>query len=163
MTEPPFENVAVGTPPPSFQGLRPASALASKVKSRNRATDTSHEVLLRKALWKAGLRYRKNVRTLAGKPDIVFHRQKVAIFCDGDFWHGRGWEKLKAKLNAGHNAPYWVKKVQANQERDLRNTQRLQSDGWLVLRFWETDIKRSPEAILQNVRSALAGRVPLRR
>jgi len=110
-------------------------------------------------LWRAGFRYRKNVKSLPGKPDLVFMSHRVAVFCDGDFWHGRNWEGLRAKLSRGHNAPYWVSKVETNRKRDLMNTERLQSEGWLVLRFWETDIKSCPSSILETIRTALEERV----
>jgi DNA mismatch endonuclease (patch repair protein) len=101
--------------------------------------------MLRRALWRLGLRYRKNVKSLPGKPDIVFFRNKVAIFCDGDFWHGREWPKLRAKLKRGSNSNYWLQKIRSNIERDRRNQALLEKSGWLVIRLWESDIKRSPE------------------
>lgn len=90
---------------PSYVGLRPASEQASKAaRGSSRKTDTRCEVLLRSALFRAGFRFRKNVATLPGKPDIVFPGPKVAVFCDGDFWHGRDWERRKQKLATGTNA-----------------------------------------------------------
>src|SRR5260370_5324167 len=89
---------------PSFKGLSAASPASSHAKQMNRSSDTSHECLLRALLWRRGLRYRKNVRTLPGKPDIVFAAERVAVFCDGDFWHGRDWPRLSKKLRAGTNA-----------------------------------------------------------
>lgn len=118
-----------------------------------------HEVLLRTKLWHRGLRYRKNVSSLPGKPDIVFTRAKVAIFCDGDFWHGRGWAAQKQKLSTGHNSAYWIQKIGRNIERDKEITLKLEKDGWVVLRFWETDIIEDPERyadlVFQIVRSRL--------
>ena len=99
-----------------------------------------------------GLRYRKNVRSLPGKPDIVFKRARVAVFCDGDFWHGRHWPVRRAKLSMGANAEYWLAKIEANMERDLRHTQTLEQMGWRVTRLWETDIKRDPTAMAEQVR-----------
>jgi DNA mismatch endonuclease (patch repair protein) len=143
---------------PSFQGLRPSSVAASSAKKRNGSKDTLHEMLLRKTLWNAGFRYRKNVSSLPGKPDLVFLRQKVVVFCDGDFWHGRDWKELRVKLRGGHNAEYWISKVEGNRKRDLVNKARLESAGWAVLRFWETDIKASPSSIVETIRVALEGR-----
>lgn len=89
-----------------------------------------------------GLRFRKNVKSLPGKPDIVFLRARVAVFCDGDFWHGRNWERVSEKLKNGTNAEYWVAKIARNIERDTHNTQLLEQQGWHVIRVWETDINR---------------------
>ena len=83
---------------PSFIGCEPASRESSNAKSKNRRIDTHHELTLRRELWRMGLRYRKHATTLPGKPDIVFVRARVVVFCDGDFWHGRNWESCKEKL-----------------------------------------------------------------
>lgn len=131
---------------PSYKGLQPASQAASRTKSRNRRQDTKHEVLLRRALWRQGLRFRKNVQRLPGKPDIVFPGSRVVVFCDGDFWHGRNWSGLRAKLEEGTNPGYWPAKILSNVERDLRITKLLEQEGWCVVRLWETDIKRDPDA-----------------
>lgn len=143
---------------PSFSDLQPASDASSRAKRRNRRTDTQHERMLRRELWRMGLRYRKNVETLPGKPDIVFARSRVAVFCDGDFWHGRDWKELKSKLSQGTNAGYWVSKIQSNIERDRLNKSLLEADGWVVQRLWETDIRRDPEAAAKVVREAVIER-----
>lgn len=108
-----------------------------------------------------GLRYRKNVKTLPGKPDIVFPRARVVVFCDGDFWHGRNWNKLRSNLKKGTNANYWSAKIAYNIERDRRNTDMLKKAGWQVIRLWETDIKCNPsnaaKYIKEIVDSRLAG------
>jgi DNA mismatch endonuclease (patch repair protein) len=113
----------------------------------NRKTDRQPEVLLRKALWRVGLRYRKNVSGLPGRPDIVFTIAKVAVFCDGDFWHGRNWAKLRARLEQRHNAVYWVAKIARNRERDREQNKALRAAGWRVVRVWETEIRRSPAEV----------------
>lgn len=133
-------------PMPSFRGLQPASPASSLAKRGNRNRDTIHEILLRRTLWSLGLRFRKNVAWLPGKPDVVFPREKVVVFCDGDFWHGRNWPSLEAKLKCGANATYWPAKIRRNMERDRQNTQVLEQQGWVVIRLWETDIKRDPYA-----------------
>ena len=140
---------------PSFKGLQPASAASSRIKSKNRRSDTKHEILLRHKLWQMGFRYRKNLATLPGKPDIVFHRARVLIFCDGDFWHGRDWEILQKKLRNRANADYWVSKIASNIERDQRNNAVLRSMGWRVLRFWETDIIWDPSVAASCIRDAV--------
>jgi DNA mismatch endonuclease (patch repair protein) len=140
---------------PSFTNLKPASEASSRAKRRNRRTDTQQEIMLRRAIWQKGLRYRKNVETLPGKPDIVFVREHVVVFCDGDFWHGRNWEEQKSKLFQGANAEYWISKIESNMERDKLNTALLEADGWSVLRFWEADIKRDPQAAAESVKDAV--------
>ncbi|MBT9136198.1 MAG: Very short patch repair protein [Firmicutes bacterium] len=102
--------------------------------------------------------YRKNVGALHGNPDIVFARARVAVFCDGDFWHGRNWKELKSKLCQGTNAEYWLSKVESNIERDRLNNALLEADGWSVLRLWETDIKRDPQAAAELVREVVIER-----
>jgi DNA mismatch endonuclease, patch repair protein len=132
---------------PSFSGLLPASRASSYAKKMTRSSNTIHERLLRITLWKRGLRYRRNVTTLPGKPDIVFPRERVAVFCDGDFWHGRHWRRLSSKLEAGTNPSYWTLKISANRSRDRRVARLLKTEGWTVLRIWETDIRRDPERV----------------
>jgi DNA mismatch endonuclease (patch repair protein) len=127
---------------PRFSGFQPASETSSRIKQRNRSRDTKAEVVLRKELWNRGLRYRLHASDLPGKPDIVFRRARVAVFCDGDFWHGRRWRERQEKLARGSNAPYWTAKIGANVARDRRNTRLLRAAGWIVVRLWETDVLR---------------------
>lgn len=103
---------------PSFAGLKPASEVSSRTKRNNPRSDTQHELLLRREFLRMGLRFRKNVEALPGKPDIVFSTPQVAVFCDGDFWHGRSWRALKPKLDRGTNANYWSEKIAINIKRD---------------------------------------------
>jgi DNA mismatch endonuclease (patch repair protein) len=149
---------------PSFAGLSPASASHSRVKRANRKTDTAHELLLRRALWRRGLRYRKHAAGLPGRPDVVFPGARVAVFCDGDFWHGRDWHTRRSRLAQGSNAAYWVAKIARNIERDTSTTALLERQGWLVLRMWETDVKRDPDAaaaiIEAHVRARRSGTGP---
>jgi DNA mismatch endonuclease (patch repair protein) len=140
---------------PSFSGYEPTTLASSKAKRANRRDNTRPEVLLRQALWKQGLRYRKNVRALLGNPDIVFPRSRLLVFCDGDFWHGRNWAELAAKLQQGANAGYWVAKIASNVERDSLTTAELERQGWHVLRLWETDIKRDPLLAARRITDAL--------
>jgi DNA mismatch endonuclease, patch repair protein len=100
---------------------------------------------LRHVLWRRGLRYRVNRKDLPGCPDLAFIRQRVAVFVDGDFWHGRDWEKRKEQLRSGHNAPYWLAKIAYNRDRDLRNNALLEELGWRVVRLWETDVLKDPD------------------
>ena len=85
----------------------------------------------------------------------MFASARVAVFCDGDFWHGRGWRKRRQKLLRGHNPDYWIAKIKRNMERDRINKRELQRARWHVLRYWETDILRDPEAIADRVVAAI--------
>jgi DNA mismatch endonuclease (patch repair protein) len=141
------------TKAPSFSGLKPVSTASSQAKRNNRSRDTTHEVMLRRALWRMGLRYRKNASNLPGKPDIIFPAARVAVFCDGDFWHGRNWQSLRKKLRRGTNSRYWVAKIESNRARDRRVTTLLRGAGWHVVRFWETTVRRDPVAAAHRVSS----------
>jgi len=126
---------------PSYSGHRPASPRASAAaRGSSRKVDTKCEVALRRLLWAAGYRFRKNLRELPGRPDIVFTEARLAVFCDGDFWHGRNWETRSQKLAQGTNLDYWLAKIRRNMERDQQNAKQLEEMGWTVLRLWETQI-----------------------
>ena len=117
-----------------------------------KAADTSIEVKLRTALWREGLRYRKNYKKLPGKPDIVFLKPRVAVFCDSSFWHGRG---IESKKPVATNHDFWDQKIRRNIERDKEVSQQLTDMGWTVLRFWDTDINKRLNDCVQTVRKAL--------
>lgn len=101
--------------------------------------DSEIELLLRKELWRRGLRYRKNVKGIIGKPDIAFIGKKVAVFCDSEFWHGYDWENRRHDFKSHQD--FWLPKIERNMQRDVEVTQALQADGWTVIRFWGMDIK----------------------
>ena len=102
--------------------------------------DSNIELLLRKELWKRGLRYRKNCKDIYGKPDIVFKGKKIVVFCDSEFWHGYDWENRKNDLKSRQE--FWIPKIERNMMRDKEVTEKLESEGWTVWRFWGTDIKK---------------------
>lgn len=142
--------------PTSFRERFPSSPLASRLaRASSRKSDTRPERLLRKVLWSRGLRYRKSCNDLPGKPDLVFRSARVAVFCDGDFWHGRDWAGRKVKLAKGSNPDYWVAKIERNRERDRQVNRVLQGEGWTVLRFWETDIVRNPDKVAELIERAV--------
>lgn len=143
---------------PSFANRRAASESHSRSKRANRRDNTEPELMMRKAIWRSGLRYRINVVQLPGKPDIVFGPSKVVVFCDGDFWHGRDLLERRVKLAKGWNGDYWVAKIERNVERDLAVNQALADGGWLVLRFWETDIRQSLDSVVDEVKRVVADR-----
>ena len=123
-----------------------------KIRSRN----TKIEILLRKALWAKGCRYRKNYAKIPGTPDIAFPKYKIAIFCDSEFFHGKDWETLKKRLERGENPGYWIKKISRNRERDDEVNARLISLGWLVLRFWGNDIIKNREECVRTIEEAIS-------
>ena len=122
----------------------------SRLMSRVRSKDTGIELAVRRAVHARGLRYRKNVRRLPGTPDLVFSGPKVAIFVDGDFWHGWDFASKRQKLPR-----YWVDKIDANRRRDIRNTAELQESGWLVLRFWGHEVLQDVEAVADQIEESV--------
>lgn len=120
-----------------------------------RAKDTAIEVKLRKALWKKGIRYRKNCKELPGKPDIVLTKYKIAIFCDGEFFHGKDWEVLRPKLERSNNSAFWISKISRNRERDDEVNKQLLYLGYTVIRFWGGDIKKHTEECVQVVEETI--------
>lgn len=105
-----------------------------------KSKDSQIEIMLRRELWSRGLRYRKNVSTVYGRPDIVFIGKKIAVFCDSEFWHGYDWENRKNDFKS--NQDFWIPKIERNIARDYEVTQKLQSEGWTVIRFWGNEIKQ---------------------
>ena len=111
--------------------------------------DSKIELLLRHELWSRNMRYRKNVTTVYGKPDIAFIGKKIAIFVDSEFWHGYNWETKKLEIKS--NQDFWFRKIERNMERDKEVNSFLHSEGWIVLRFWGNDIKRDVAACADQV------------
>lgn len=108
--------------------------------SKNKGTKP--EVLLGKALWSLGLRYRKNDKNIFGKPDFSFKKYKVAVFVDGEFWHGKDWEIRRADIKS--NQEFWITKIERNIERDREVAEILLKSGWKILRFWGKDVMKDP-------------------
>jgi len=128
-----------------FKTTEKVSAVMKKIRSGN----TTPEVIFRKALWSLGLRYRLRAKGLPGKPDIVFKRKKIAIFIDGDFWHGYNWHERKKKMKS--NLEYWIPKIERNIQRDKEVNDLLRSNGWIVLRFWEHEVKKNITSCIGRV------------
>lgn len=121
-----------------------------------RSKDTRAEVLLRKALWKKGYRYRKNWKRLPGCPDIVLTKQKICVFVDGEYFHGKDWDAgRKEKAEAGSNAAYWVPKIERNIERDKSADAELNGLGWTVLRFWSRDVVKDVDSCVNAIGEAV--------
>ena len=121
----------------------------SRIKSKN----TTIEVSLRKALWGSGIRYRKNYRKLPGTPDIAITKYGIAVFCDGDFWHGKDWEAKKHKLR--NNREYWIEKIERNIRRDCETNKRLNAMGWTVVRFWGSDIRKDVSGCVEDIKEVI--------
>ncbi len=121
------------------------------IKSR----DTKIELALRKELWARGYRYRKNYTKLPGSPDIVFTQYKIAVFCDGEFFHGKDWEVLKPRLEAGQNPEYWMKKISRNMQHDDEVNKSLLFEGWTVIRFWGKDILKHCDECIRVIEECI--------
>ena len=115
------------------------------VKNKN----SRMELALGKALWKKGLRYRKNDKTVFGKPDFTFKGLKIAVFCDSEFWHGKDWDVRLHDHKS--NREFWIPKIERNIERDREVTEELTSNGWLVLRFWGKEIMKNVESCADRI------------
>lgn len=126
---------------------RYSKAVRSKVMSRIRSKNTRAEIILRRSIFALGGRFRTHYAKLVGNPDIVFTKAKLAVFVDGDFWHGRQWKKLRSRLHGS----YWPNKIHRNIKRDMKVTISLNKSGWKVLRFWETDILNNPKTIAKRI------------
>jgi DNA mismatch endonuclease (patch repair protein) len=123
---------------------------------RVKCKDSVIELALRKELWQRGLRYRKNDKSVLGKPDIVFKGKKIAVFCDSEFWHGYDWNNRKREIKS--NRDFWIHKIEQNMKRDAVVTAGLQSEGWAVLRFWGKEIKKNAAACADVIEKTVRGR-----
>lgn len=121
-----------------------------------RSKDTSIELLLRKALWQRGIRYRKNYKKLIGKPDIAITKYRIAVFCDSDYWHGYDWENRNQRIKS--NREYWIPKIERNMARDQEVNEALERDGWTVLRFWEWQIKKQLDICVDEILAAVSAK-----
>lgn len=118
-----------------------------------KATGTKDEVRLAKALWHLGYRYRKNNKSVFGKPDLTFKKHKVAIFVDSEFFHGKDWETQKLRIQS--NQEFWHKKIGRNIERDQEVNEYLTKNGWTVLRFWSKEIKKNLQECIDTIISSI--------
>jgi DNA mismatch endonuclease (patch repair protein) len=137
-----------------FYTTKARSFNMAKIKGSN----TKPELLLKKALWHAGLRYRRNKKKLPGKPDIVFIKYKLVIFIDGSFWHGHDWESRKKQIQS--NRAFWIPKIERNMQRDREINQYYLSKGWKVLRFWDFEVKKELGVCVTSVLNYLESLPP---
>jgi DNA mismatch endonuclease (patch repair protein) len=111
----------------------------SEIMSRIGSKNTKPELLLRHTLYGLGLRYRIHAKDLPGKPDVIFKSVRLAIFVDGDWWHGRNYNKEK-----GSYSEFWQTKIKRNMERDKQVNAELRNLGWIVYRVWQKDLIKAP-------------------
>ena len=128
-----------------FDTSEDRSQLMKKIKS----SSTQAETLLAKALWHKGFRYQRNCNKILGKPDIVFISKKIAIFIDGEFWHGYNWNEKKVRIK--DNRDYWITKIEKNILRDRYVNAQLCLSGWIVLRFWEKEVKSNLNSCIEMI------------
>ena len=121
----------------------------SKRMSKIRGKNTKPEMLFRKALWKKGVRYRVHSKKLPGKPDVSIQKYKLAIFIDGEFWHGYNWQEKKETIKS--NRKFWIPKIERNMQRDYEVNQQLAEMGYTVFRFWEKDIKNELDKCINDI------------
>lgn len=137
-----------------FQKMTRKAEITHKIMSAIHAKDTKPEKMLRKELCKRNIRYRKNAKNICGHPDIAILNEKIAIFCDGDFWHGhnwaiRGYGSLEEELQ--RYSKYWQDKIVKNIVRDNAVTKRLQNEGWIVIRLWASDILKNASTCAEYI------------
>jgi DNA mismatch endonuclease, patch repair protein len=135
---------------PDWMSKAERSRHMSLVRGRNTRFELTVLRLLSAELYPLGYRYRKHYRAAKGTPDIAFVGQRIAIFFDSDFWHGRNYDRLKSRMNA-----FWRAKIERNMQRDLQVDRALRREGWSVLRFGEAQIKARPQSVVRKVRSKL--------
>jgi DNA mismatch endonuclease (patch repair protein) len=118
-----------------------------------RSRDTKAELTLSKLLWSRGHRYRKNNKTVFGKPDLTFKGLKIAVFVDSEFFHGKDWEINKYRIKT--NQEFWWKKIERNMKRDLLVINKLETDGWIVLRFWDREVLKNASNCINKIEDAV--------
>jgi DNA mismatch endonuclease (patch repair protein) len=132
-----------------FKTSAARSELMQKIKSK----DTVPELLFAKALRHAKIRYTRKSSQVVGKPDFILASRKVAIFIDGEFWHGFKWRDKKPKIKG--NRAYWIPKIERNIARDRKNNRALKADGWAVVRFWERQLRKDVAKCIQKIKQIL--------
>lgn len=146
-----------------------ADIKSAEERSKNmgaiRGTDTRPEIVLRKALWRRGFRYRKNLRSLPGKPDIVLTKYRICIFVDSEFFHGkdfysgyqsRKYTSLKEQIEHSNHPEFWLKKITGNMEHDRSVTKKLESEGWKVIRFWSKKVLHNTDSCIAVIEQLIS-------
>lgn len=135
--------------PKSYDSTPETRKRMSKVKLKN---GTAEQILAKK-LWHLGYRYRKNDKRLPGSPDIAISRHRIAIFVDGEFWHGKDWEIRKPRLK--RNREYWIEKIEENIARDIRVDKQLRENDWTPIHFWSKDVLKDTESCISDILSTI--------
>ncbi|WP_336835229.1 very short patch repair endonuclease [Sphingobacterium siyangense] len=128
-----------------FYTSKKRSVQMSKIRSRN----SKPELILRKALWSKNIRFRLHDRYLPGTPDIVIKKYKLAIFVDGEFWHGFNWKNNKERIKS--NRLFWIPKIERNMQKDIRVNKALREMDYIVFRFWTQDILKNLPKVLNQI------------
>lgn len=128
--------------------METAEQISARMK-KQKAKKTKAEVLLAKALWHRGIRYRLNYKKLPGSPDIAITKYQIAIFIDGEFWHGKDFERTKRSIKS--NQEYWIPKILGNMARDRKNQALLQREGWIVARFWSREVEKDVDHCVDEI------------
>lgn len=131
--------------PKSYDSTPEIRKRMGKVRLKNGKAET----ILAKTIWHKGYRYRRNYKKLPGSPDIAILRFRIAVFVDGEFWHGENWEERKAKLR--HNREYWIEKIEENMARDKRVDTQLKELGWIPIHFWEKQVLKNTDECLNAI------------
>jgi len=118
-----------------------------------RSKNTKMELLLAKALWAQGIRYRKNDKSVFGCPDLTIRKYKVAIFVDSEYFHGKDWATEKYRIKT--NREFWWKKIEANQKRDQVVSELLVKNGWKVLRFWSKEVHKNVNLCIYQINEVI--------
>lgn len=127
------------------------SEIMSLIKSKNTKPELALRKIVSSKFYPQGYRYKIHYRKAKGTPDIAFVSKKIAVFVDGDFWHGYKFSKRKHKLSK----EYWLPKIKTNMKRDRKVNRELKKQGWKVVRFWEHQVKKDPEFVVRSIREAL--------
>lgn len=126
-----------------------------KIMKSIKSRDTKPEVLLRKALWHEGYRYRKNYKALKGTPDIVLTKYHIVIFVDSEFFHGKDYDELISRLKRGKRPEYWSNKIEQNIKRDIATEAELRGMGYTVLRFWGEEVIRDVDSCIKTIKETI--------
>ena len=129
--------------------------------SRIKGKDTSIEKALSHELWRRGLRFRKNSRKIFGHPDISIAKYRIAVFCDGDFWHGYDWQNRKVSIHS--NRDYWWPKIERNMEKDIEVNHVLEAEGFTVISVWEHEILNDLQSVADMIEKHIREKMPAKR
>ncbi len=129
------------------------SAERSDLMRKIRSDKTTPEILLQKALRKEKIEFRKNCAAITGKPDIALINKKIAVFVDGEFWHGYRWKQKKKKIK--DNRGYWIPKIERTIARDRKNNRKLRKSGWQAIRFWQQQVIKDLPGCIQKIKKSL--------